>query len=388
MHADYHGYASHIVCGKILYVNLMIHRAGIGSLLWSFISSLQLLNRATLTCRIDHPVYPWVHRRLSTSAHCLRYAHNMHSIASSIIFIYRNLIKMNDIACFNTFLTAAGLTQARQRSAFMDNFCQTFTELSQANEKEIDQFVKRNDEMNRTRGNNHQETFVVRFLKNLKAVLIELQDRAKCLAPSDEVMLNGIDANALHSMRLSYSEYIRDNRQCSKQILPDKTVCKLSSKSWGIFKMDVQEVLSRILGVNYAPLAHVIRKNDHNAYDDHHESRIDKLVACIAHQGNAFKEDPQKVWSLLSQHVGEVLEGKTICDRYHRSKDGRQTWHDLLLHFNSTAYKSNLATNAESKIKNAHYSGERGNFTMTSYYAAMSVAFNDLEEAARGLSER
>ena len=133
---------------------------------------------------------------------------------------------------------------------------------------------------------------------------------------------------------------------------------------------------------------YIIHENDHNVYDDPYETRINKMVACIPHQDGAFIEDLQKVWSLLSQYVGEVLDGKTICDRYRCSKDGRQTWHDLLLHFDSTAYKSNLAMNAKAKIKNAHYSGERGNFMMTTYHIVMLVTFNDLEEAGRGLSER
>ena len=198
---------------------------------------------------------------------------------------------MDDEPCFTAFLNIAGLTLVRQRNAFTDNFCKTFTEFSQTSEREIDQYVKRNDEDNRNRAQNQQVIFTVRFLKNIKAVLMELQDQMRCLATPDMAMLNSIDIDTLRSMRLSYSQYTRDSEQRNNQKLPEKTVCKLSGKTWGIFKVDIQECMNRIIGVNSIPLSYIICPNDHNTYEAHYETRMDKLINCIAHSGDAFKED-------------------------------------------------------------------------------------------------
>ena len=95
---------------------------------------------------------------------------------------------------------------------------------------------------------------------------------------------------------------------------------------------------------------------------------MEKLVACCAHQGEAFVEDNQKVWSLLVQHIGDVQEGKTIVDRHKVSKNGRSSWQLLISHFESDSYQNNMLQNAKQKKRDAHYSGELPNFNMNKYH--------------------
>ena len=88
------------------------------------------------------------------------------------------------------------------------------------------------------------------------------------------------------------------------------TSVKLTTKSWGEWKTNFQEVLSRIYGVNQIPLTYVVRNMAVNNYNVAYASQMERLVACCAFQGEAYHKDNQKVWSLLVQHVGDVQEGK------------------------------------------------------------------------------
>ena len=294
---------------------------------------------------------------------------------------------MDDPIVFSDFLTRAGLTVARQRTAIIDNLCETFTEFSVISEEDISAFVTRNDQDNRTRAAAQRVILTNKFITSLKAVLFEFHDRRKCLALPDVAALNGIDVNRLRDLRVNYANAVRDNTARTAQRLPEMTSVKLTTKSWGEWKTNFQEVLSRIYGVNKIPLTYVVRNMAVNNYNVAYASRMERLVACCAFQGEAYREDNQKVWSLLVQHVGDVQEGKAIITRFKTSKNGRATWEHLISHFESDSYKQNLKQTAKSKINEAHYSGELPTFGMSKYHTIFSTAFNDLEEAGEPKSE-
>ena len=104
--------------------------------------------------------------------------------------------------------------------------------------------------------------------------------------------------------------------------------------------------------------------------------------------GDAFCEDNRNVWSLLVQYIGETIKAKPITDRYSRSKNGQKCWKDLVVHYESESYKQNCVTEAEATIQNAHYSGDTNNFSFQTYYASLSTAFNNLQEAGPSYERR
>ena len=62
------------------------------------------------------------------------------------------------------------------------------------------------------------------------------------------------------------------------------------------------------------------------------------------HVGDAYMEDNREVWGLLSQYCSTNNEAKAITNRHKISKNGRTTWKELVLHFESASYKANCVT--------------------------------------------
>ena len=104
-------------------------------------------------------------------------------------------------------------------------------------------------------------------------------------------------------------------------------------------------------------MTYVIRDTD-GVYDDVYDSRIERLVACTMLVGDAYVEDNKTVYSLLIEYIGSNREAKPIVDSYKRSQNGRNSWKDLLTHFESSSYCDNLASRAEKAISNCFYTGE------------------------------
>ena len=112
-----------------------------------------------------------------------------------------------------------------------------------------------------------------------------------------------------------------------------------------------------------------------------YDTWIERLVACTVHIGDAFIHDNKTVYSLLVQYVGDLREAKSIMDKFKRTKLGRQAWMGLTDLYESSSFKDNIATEALAHIRDAHYGGERHNFTMSTYHSIMSKAFMDLRDA-------
>ena len=93
----------------------------------------------------------------------------------------------------------------------------------------------------------------------------------------------------------------------SQQNVPDMAVIALTTKNWREFKVSCLHSFRRIYGQNNIPLTYVVRENNDARYDqDTFNSRIDKLVACTLHHGDAYENDNSTVYSLLVQYVGNA----------------------------------------------------------------------------------
>ena len=287
---------------------------------------------------------------------------------------------MDDPAVFQGFLTRIGLTLARQINAITEAFGDTFSDFALIEESDIDAFMKINADNNRTRNNAQQVKISGRIIQDLKATLFELRDRAKCVAILTDAQLNALDHAALTVLRTMRTNAMRENEQRKKKTFVEMTVPKLTKKNWGDFKLAVSESLRRVYGVNEIPLTYVIRQNDTNNFSTNYASRTERLIACTVHNGDAYAEDNREVWGLLAQYCASNEEAKAITDRHKISKNGRTTWKELVLHFESSMYKSNCVAEGNSLLSSTHYSGDRANFSFATYYARMNNAFNLLAE--------
>ena len=76
-------------------------------------------------------------------------------------------------------------------------------------------------------------------------------------------------------------------------------------------------------------------------------------------------------------------------NKYKIYQNGRNCYLEIKEHFQNRAYFNNKATTANKALTETKYFGNRRNFTLETYYAIITKAFNDLEEAgtAHQLSE-
>ena len=157
---------------------------------------------------------------------------------------------MDDVIVFDNFLQRLGLNLNRQRNAITDSFGDTFEQFSSSSDDDIDEFVKQNNDANRSRAAAARVVISTRVINDLKATLFDLRDRAKCVATLNAAQLNALDHATLGILRTLRSNAVRENAQRQKKTLLPMEVPKLTRNNWSDFKLAVSESLRRIFGVN------------------------------------------------------------------------------------------------------------------------------------------
>ena len=285
---------------------------------------------------------------------------------------------MDDPAVFADFLNrATTLPNARSRAAFIATVAETFSELAVTPLDDIKSFISENSQLNRDRQPNQLITFSQNHSSAIQAVAFQLRDRLRCDSIPTQAQLDAIMNIDVRRMKTEMNDAIAEALLRKDRVLPDAKVGTLKPESWNDFKDSVIESLSRVTGVVGIPLHYVIRDLAVNNYMAPFPTRMKRLVACTRLTGPQFAEDNGNVYGLIVQYVG-TSQGKSIVERHKSSRNGRRAWLDLLKHYQNDTYHQTLADRANAKIKNAHYIGERKNFTMNDYYNLMSKAFNDL----------
>ena len=285
---------------------------------------------------------------------------------------------MNDNQVFEGFLqNICGLGVPRARTEVL-GLADTFAALLSTTDDEIDAFVKSTHSANSARNNNSKILIPVATVLSLKAILFELKDREKCNALPNHATLQGLNVQQVTLMRaqrtLAISEADRELR------LPQMEVPKLTASNYEEFYTSFKSVASRTIGHNRIPLDYLMR-GENGTYEQAWPTRLDKLKNCIVLSGPTFKEDNAALYSLFVQYIGTSGIGSNTVKKYAASRNGRQCHIDLRSHFRNDSYLENKATNATATIQQAHYRGDRRQFTLESYYTIMTTAFNDLEIA-------
>ena len=285
---------------------------------------------------------------------------------------------MDDPAVFTAFLTrATTIPNVRSRTSFTMTVASTFNELASTPLDDIKSFIIENAQLNRDRQANQLVTFSQNHSSAIQAVAFQLRDRLRCESIPTIAQLDAIMNADVRLLRNDMNDAIAEAKIRKDRVLPDAKVGVLKPESWNDFKDSVIEALSRVHGVTGVPLHYIIRELQINNYMSPFPTRMKRLVACSRLNGPQFDEDNGNVYGLIVQYVG-TSQGKSIVERHKSTRNGRRAWLDLLGHYQNDTYHQTLADRANAKIKNAHYIGERKNFTMNAYYNLMSNAFNDL----------
>ena len=285
---------------------------------------------------------------------------------------------MDDPVVFADFLQrATSLPNARSRGAFITTVAETFSDLAVTPLEDIKSFITENAQLNRDRQPNQLITFSQNHSSAIQAVAFALRDRLRCESVPTQVQLDAIMTADVRRLKNEMNDAIAEAKLRKDRVLPEAKVGTLKPENWNDFKDSVIEALSRVNGVVGVPLNYVVREMEINNYMAPFPTRMKRLVACSRLNGPQFDEDNGNVYGLIVQYVG-TSQGKSIVERYKQSRNGRKAWLDLLKHYQNDTYHQTLADRANAKIKNAHYIGERKNFTMNDYYNLMSKAFNDL----------
>lgn len=293
---------------------------------------------------------------------------------------------MNDPATLESVLqNAIGLTLGRQRQAIIDlgfNTCNGLENASKDDLKTLFLTVERN---NRDLNANQQVRFNITVKARINALREEFIMRKACNAEMTLADLLQLGTADVDSLLLKHRTWEETKNAASSLSLPDITVPKLTKLNWKEFHQAFKELLSRQRGVNSIPLTYVIREHDRGNYSSDYESTEKQLINCIQLSGQNYNSDRETVFSLLLQYTRES-EAESIVDQFRRTRNGRSAYRGVMAHMESTSYMDNLKSAALTRIRVAHYDGEKKDFGIAKYFAIHSNAHNDLEVAGEPMS--
>ena len=301
--------------------------------------------------------------------------------------IHETRKQMDDAGTLLAVLTQAiGLTQARQRQAIVTlgfDTCERLRDTSLEDLRGLFSTIERN---NHGLGANQQVRFNLTVKSYMYALWEEFIMRNECNSEMGLNMLMHLDIQVVNTFVAKHKAWKIAKDAASTSSVPAIEVPKLTKKNLKEFRRALLETLGRQRGVNLVPLSYVIRANAVNDYEDAYESTEKQLVACLRHAGENYYTDKEAVYSILVEHSKE-LEIELIVDQFSNTRNGRLVWVAVVNHMQSPSYMDSLKTAATSRIKNAHYQGEKRDFSIACYYTIHSSAHNDLETAGEPMSE-
>jgi hypothetical protein len=292
---------------------------------------------------------------------------------------------MDDQQVFIALLTCIGLTQARQRDAITANGVMTCTDLLLLSKKDLENVYSVIREDNRNRQQNNMVRIPISSRAKLEAVRLELKRREICNALPDADQINAID-DAIAASYIKEQAELDNAEKTTRDQLPDVGIAKLSHTNWRSFKQSVLDVLARTRGAHGIPLSYVVRDGDVGDYFGNYETIMDKLVACVAHDGMQYSTDNKHVYTFLRDKTNDTPAESTVA-KFQRTSNGRAAWLALISLNESESYKRQLKSKAMSMIGKAAWHGPKKKFTLNDYYNIHVKAHNMLLEADAPLSD-
>ena len=286
---------------------------------------------------------------------------------------------------FITVLTTLGFSNVARRNEIIQQGIDTGEELRDLSKEELDQVFQENRSNNRRRTNAGQIVLSIPSKSKLECLRYEFKLRESCGSPMDAAALLAFSAD--DARELVVQKQLHAEAKLNADTLPTVDVPKLEKENWRSFRDAFQEFLSRQVGANGIPLSYVIREDENSAdYDVDYPTLTDKLVACTTLDGVKYVLDRKNVFSFLSTYLKDSQAEITV-KRFNRSRNGRDCWMALKVHFESVSYKSKMKATAIANIRASEYTGPKKNFTLSSLYLIHTNAHNMLEEAELPYSE-
>ena len=265
---------------------------------------------------------------------------------------------MDDLPVFENFLsTQCGLNVNSARFEAV-GFVNSFTALLVTSKAEIDDFVKTTHTTNSAHPKNGKIMIPTSATVALKALIFEIEYRARCVAILLLVTLQALDAVQLHCMHVQRTNSVSDKANFSALVkLPEITVPKLTANNYEIFTKALCYIVGRTIGINRISIDYVMCGFTGN-YNSPWTNREDKVKNCLLHTGDSFKNDNITFYSLYYQYIGNEGVGSNIINKYHYTKNDCKYHQEFELNFRNDAHLINKATAATSTTNSAVYNGD------------------------------
>ncbi|MGH7974029.1 MAG: hypothetical protein ACREBR_00785 [bacterium] len=187
----------------------------------------------------------------------------------------------------------------------------------------------------------------------------------------------------IEKMLVDFSE-ASDKTDISPKTMPDKFK---NEGNWTIFKDALNTYLSQIKGGDRIPLNYVIRDRDVPDPTAVYASELEHLTSTVPLSGEHYNRDNIKVYGIIKSLA---LEGPGWNWIIHldREQNGRNAWKALTSHYEGDSMQSRTVDEAYKNIANAHYSGERRNFTFETFTNIHQRAHQDLKRLGEIVTEK
>ena len=233
-------------------------------------------------------------------------------------------MQMNDPAIFANFLEIVLQIRPTRVRVEIITFIESFEDLLNSSDDEIDAFVKEVHSGNSARASNAKILISSSVVLGLKSILFELKDRDMCDALPNATVLRGLDANQLSSMR-KLRRLALINQSLRKEIsLPDMKVLKLTAQTFDDWNTSFTSVVGRQHSLVEISLDYLLKDEEVGNYEANWPTREDKLKFYIRLSGSRYKSDTESLYSLLVEHVGTTGCGSNLVIKHKRFKDDRR----------------------------------------------------------------
>lgn len=288
---------------------------------------------------------------------------------------------MDDPNFRNSFLRDTFRFTIRKSNIFQQGIGDTFIDLINATEDDINSFLTSNNYANRTRINDMTCNYDASHIRLIKALQFELKDRRAYNSLPDLVTLEAIDANSLHTLVSNRTEAQETEKRLKPSDKGEVEIPTFSSANFEDIEQKIKSATSRRVGTAGIPLDYILRTDAICNYDAVWSNRLDKLKHCINLYGNEYALDNYTLYDMLVGCIKTGSTGHATLASYKVSKNGRQVLHDIQSMFVTTSTRNNKASTANATIVGLFYDENKRNFRLEDYFNRMNATFVYLEEA-------
>lgn len=179
--------------------------------------------------------------------------------------------------------------------------------------------------------------FPISSRAKLEAIRLELKWREICNALPNADQINAID-DAIAASYIKEQAKLDNAEKTTRDQLPNVGIAKLSHTNWQSFKQSVLNVLARTSDAHGIPLSYVVRDGDVGNYFGNYEMIMDKMEACVAHEGMQYSTDNKHVYMFLCDKTNDTPAESTVA-KFQITSNGKLAWLALISLNESESYK-------------------------------------------------